>query len=104
MSDFDYYLKHLNGKFGLLQKLKLLWLKNTKPNPKFTGIVFGVIPKWQGKGMDSYLIVESSYRFVPTSSYKEYEMQWIGDFNPRMLRIAEDLGAKIGRASCRERG
>lgn len=97
LPDLNYYFKHLNGKFGLLQKLKLLWLKNTKPNPKFTGIVFGVIPKWQGKGMDSYLIVESSYRFVPTSSYKEYEMQWIGDFNPRMLRIAEDLGASVTR-------
>lgn len=97
LPDLNHYFKHFRGKLGWIQKLYFLWLKWTKPNPKFNGIVFGVVPKWQGKGMDCYLIVESTSRFVPTTSYKEYEMQWIGDFNPKMIGVAENLGADITR-------
>ncbi len=40
-------------------KLKFLWMKKTKTNKKFTGIVFGIIPEFQGKGIDAYMIVET---------------------------------------------
>lgn len=97
LPDLNYYFQHLNGKLGWLQKLYFLWLKKTKPNPKFTGILFGIIPEWQGKGMDCYMILESAKQFVPTTSYRDYEMQWIGDFNPKMLKIADSLGASVTR-------
>jgi len=69
-------------------------VKKNKPNKKFTGIVFGVVPEWQGKGIDNYIIVEASNKYVITkeSPYTEYEMQWIGDFNPKMINVAESLG------------
>jgi hypothetical protein len=91
--DLNQWFKHLNGKFGLLQKLKFLWLKQFKPNKKFSGLVFGVVPEWQGKGVDAYIIGESA-KVIQTDavSYTEYEMQWIGDFNPKMLNIAASLG------------
>ena len=93
MPDLNQWFKHLNGKFGLMQKLRFLWLKQFKPNKKFCGIVFGVVPEWQGKGVDSYIIAESA-KVVQSDacSYSEYEMQWIGDFNPKMLNIASSLG------------
>ena len=47
--------------------------------------------------MDSYLIVESGRKFIPTTSYKDYEMQWIGDFNPKMINVAQSLGAEVTR-------
>lgn len=97
LPDLNFYFKKLNGKFGLFHKLKFLWLKRTLACPKFTGIVFGVIPKWQKKGMDYYMIVESSAQFVPTTSYQDYEMQWIGDFNPKMVNVAKSLGAHVTR-------
>lgn len=97
LPDLNVYFKELNGKFGLLQKLKFLWLKKTKPCTKITGLVFGVIPRWQKKGMDSYLIIESGRHFIPTTSYKTYEMQWIGDFNPKMVNVAKSLGAEVTR-------
>lgn len=97
LPDLNFYFKELNGKFGILQKLKFLWLKKTRSNPKFIGIVFGVVPKWQGTGMDYYLVVESTKQFVPTTAYEKYEMQWIGDFNPKMLGVAESLGANVSR-------
>lgn len=92
LPDLNQWFKLLNGKFGLLQKLYFLWLKKTKPNKNFAGIVFGLIPEFQGKGVDSYIIVESAKVIQPHTAYTEYEMQWIGDFNPKMLNIAEQLG------------
>ena len=91
--DLNHWFKYLHGKFGLLQKLKFLWVKQFRPNPKFTGLVFGVVPEWQGKGVDSYIIGESAkviQRKEPPR-YEKYEMQWIGDFNPKMLNIAASI-------------
>ena len=93
LPDLNQWFKHLNGKFGLFQKLQFLWLKQFSPNKKFCGIVFGVVPEWQGKGIDSFLVVESAQLIQSAAlPYTSYEMQWIGDFNPKMLNIAENLG------------
>lgn len=92
--DLNQWFRYLNGKFGLLHKLYFLWLKKFKPNKKFTGVVFGIVPEWQGKGVDAYIIAESAKIIQqPSVSYTEYEMQWIGDFNPKMINIAQSLGA-----------
>lgn len=93
LPDLNQWFKHLDGKFGLLQKLKFLFLKQFMPNKKFTGIVFGVVPEWHGKGVDAYIIGEAAKMVQsPLVPYTEYEMQWIGDFNPKMLNIAASLG------------
>jgi GNAT superfamily N-acetyltransferase len=91
--DLNHYFKHMDGKFGLLQKLKFLWMQKFNPSKKFYGIIFGVVPEWQGKGIDAYLIGECSKIIqVPSKPYTEYEMQWIGDFNPKMINVAENFG------------
>lgn len=94
LPDLNQWFKHLNGKFGLLQKLKFLWVKATRPNKKFVGLVFGIVPEWQGKGADAYMIGEARIRYIQTdkSPYIDYEMQWIGDFNPKMINVAMGLG------------
>jgi hypothetical protein len=89
--DLNQWFKYLNGKFGLAAKLKFLWIKKTRPNKKFTGIAFGIVPEFQGKGVDSYIIAETG-KLVNTTSYTEYEMQWIGDFNPKMINVVRTLG------------
>ena len=93
LPDLNQWFKHLNGKFDLLHKLKFLWVKKTKVCKKFTGIVFGIVPEFQGKGIDAFM-VEEAYKAVhkPGFDYTEYEMQWIGDFNPKMLNVALGLG------------
>ncbi len=93
LPDINQYFKHLNGKFGLLQKLQFACRQKFKPSRKFVGVVFGVVPEWQGKGIDAYIIGESAKIVqVPPYHYKEYEMQWIGDFNVKMINVAESLG------------
>ena len=91
LPDLNQWFRHLDGKFDIVSKLKFLWLKATKPCVKCTGLVFGVIPKFQNKGVDAYLIIEA-YKVVRDQlRYEDYEMQWIGDFNPKMISIAESL-------------
>lgn len=93
LPDLNQWFKYLNGKFGIWQKLKFLWIKTFTTNRKFTGLVFGIIPEFQGQGIDAYLIAEASQSLRSDSMpYEDYEMQWIGDFNPKMVNIAENLG------------
>jgi hypothetical protein len=97
LPDLNQYFKHLNGKFGLLQKLKFLWLKQTGPCSRFVGLAFGIIPEFQGKGVDAFMIVEAAKVIQERMKYQDYEMQWIGDFNPKMINIAESLGTHRSR-------
>lgn len=108
LPDLNQWFRHLNGKFDLWHKLKFLWIKATHKNPKFTGLVFGIVPEWQGKGVDSYMIIEGARVIqrltikdgqyeLGTPIYEDYEMQWIGEFNPKMINVAESLGTYRSR-------
>ncbi|HVU83997.1 MAG TPA: hypothetical protein VHC50_04105 [Puia sp.] len=90
--DLNQYFKHFNGKFGLLQKLRFLWLKSQGACRHFTGLVFAIVPEFQGIGVDAFIIVESARVIQPQTNYDHYEMQWIGDFNPKMVNVAKSLG------------
>ena len=92
LPDLNQYFKHMNGKFGLMQKLYFLWLKKFGKCSRFVGLVFGIIPEFQGKGVDAFMIVEAAKVIQPRYKYQDYEMMWIGDFNPKMINIAESLG------------
>jgi len=97
LPDLNQYFKHLNGKFGLLQKLRFLYLQKFGNCKRFVGLVFGIIPEFQGKGIDAYLIVEGAKVIQNSGKYIDYEMQWIGDFNPKMINIVESLGTYRSR-------
>ena len=61
------------------------------------GLVFGIIPEWQKKGIDGYMIWEGTRHFRKLTNFEDYEMQWIGDFNPKMIKIAENLETEVTR-------
>ena len=97
LPDLNQWFKYLDGRFDWWGKLKFLWIKKTKKVTKFTGLVFGIVPEWQGKGIDAYMIMEGAKIIQRKPTYDDYEMQWVGDFNPKMLNIAESLDAKRSR-------
>ncbi len=97
LPDLNQYFKHMNGRFGLWEKLKFLWLKRFGKCSRFVGLVFGIIPEYQGTGVDGFLIVSGANVVQPAGKYQDYEMQWIGDFNPKMVNIAEHLGTYHSR-------
>lgn len=97
LPELNQIFKRFKGKFGLIEKIKLLWLKYKGVCDKFTGIVFGVIPEYQGLGIDYFMIVSATYVIRAKTRYKELELQWQGDFNPRMLNISKNIGAEHSR-------
>ena len=108
LPDLNQWFKYLHGRFGLWEKLRFLWIKKTRTCDKMIGLVFGVVPEWQGKGLDSYMIVEGckliqgltinngEYK-LGNPIYSYCEMQWIGEFNPIMINVAESLGTYRNR-------
>ncbi|WP_366512987.1 hypothetical protein [uncultured Chryseobacterium sp.] len=95
--DTNQWFKYLNGKFGWWEKLKFLWIKKFRKNEKMIGLVFGVVPEWQRKGLEGYMIWEGTQHLRKHTDFKVTEMQWIGDFNPKMIRIAENLDTTVTR-------
>jgi hypothetical protein len=97
LPDVNQWFKYLNGKFGIVEKLKFLWIKQFTKNEKMVGIVFGVVPEWQKKGIDGYMIWEGTQHLRKHTDFKTTELQWIGDFNPKMIKIAESLDTTVTR-------
>ena len=97
LPDLNQWFKYLDGKFDLFHKLKFLWIKKTKKCKKITGLVFGIVPEFQGKGIDAYMIMEGAKIIQGQHLYDDYEMQWIGEFNPKMINVAESLGTYRSR-------
>ncbi|HVZ56942.1 MAG TPA: hypothetical protein VG870_09825 [Chitinophagaceae bacterium] len=91
LPDLNQWFKHLDGQFDWWHQLKFLWIKHTRRVTKFTGIAFGIVPEFQGRGVDAFMIVEGAKLIQGRHLYDEYEMQWIGDFNPKMINVAESL-------------
>ena len=88
--------RFVNGKMDLIGKLKFLYHKFRKTNKKAFGILFGVTPEHHGKGVDGAII--ETFRIMAQAkgfTYSHYEMNWIGDFNPKMIRVVEQINAPI---------
>lgn len=85
--------KYVNGNLNWIGKLKFLYHKWRGTPKTMVGIVFGVSKEWQGKGVEGAMIDWAGSYVTKNTNYKEIVMTWIGDFNPKMLRVCENLGA-----------
>lgn len=95
LPEVNQIFKHLNGKLDLIGKLKFLWHTWRKTNRKAFGILFGVVPEHQGKGLDGAMVLKArDVLQVTYKRYDEYEMNWIGDFNPIMINVVKQVGAE----------
>ena len=96
LPEVNQVFKYLDGKLDWLGKLKFIWYRWSKPTKKAFGILFGVIPEHQGKGVDG-AIIETFRQLAQGGNfqYNHYEMNWIGDFNPKMIRVVEQINAPI---------
>ncbi|MCE3282269.1 MAG: hypothetical protein K0Q66_1006 [Chitinophagaceae bacterium] len=95
--DINQYFKHFNGRFGWIEKLRLLWMKERGVCKKATGLAFGVVPKFQALGIDSFMIYSSALLVQGKGWYDTYEMGWAGDWNPKMINIYKSLNAVQSR-------
>ena len=90
--DLNRIIGKFGGKFGLVEKLRLMWeLKVRRSCDRAFGIIFGITPEFQGKGVESAIMTHILRTYVEAgrSPYKSFEFAWIGDFNPVMNRMIE---------------
>lgn len=97
LPDINQIVQHLNGQFNLIAKIKFMILKMRKVCNKMVGIVFGIVPEFQGTGIDYFMIVEGEKVIKSDTKYRDLELQWQGDFNPKILNISKNLDAEQAR-------
>ncbi|MEC8702336.1 MAG: hypothetical protein VXX41_02630 [Bacteroidota bacterium] len=96
--EMNQIFKHVNGKLDLFGKLKTFYhLKIKNSCKKMVGLVFGIVPKHQGKGVDGALIMASRETIQEKLAYEDLELNWIPDFNKSMIRVAEQVQVKLGK-------
>ncbi|HRZ49384.1 MAG TPA: hypothetical protein P5338_08335, partial [Bacteroidales bacterium] len=95
--EMNQIFRYVNGKMDLLGKLKFLWyFKWLKRCSKALGLIFGFVEQHQRKGLEGAMVY--AFRSVALAEgfpYREIELNWIGDFNPTMIRIVEMVGFKV---------
>lgn len=98
LPEVNQIFKHVNGRMDVIGKLIFVWHQWRKTNKKMFGMVFGIVPDHQGKGVEG-AIVETVRRRVQGDyqRYEDFEMNWIGDFNLRMIHVAEQVGGDRGK-------
>lgn len=97
MPDINQIIREFDGKLNMINKLKLIFkIKYTSATDKVIGRIFGVVPEHQGRGVEAGLIKTFEKIVIkPKFHYKDLEMNWIGDFNPIMMKVCEQIGATI---------
>ncbi|MCF8277880.1 MAG: hypothetical protein K9J17_14190 [Flavobacteriales bacterium] len=94
--ELNQLFKHVNGNMNLIGKIKFMYHKLTGSCNKALGLVFGVVPEWHGKGVEAAIVVAfSKLAWGKGLPYDTIEMNWCGDFNPKMMRVCEQLGGEI---------
>ncbi|HMP99947.1 MAG TPA: hypothetical protein PKC24_09215 [Cyclobacteriaceae bacterium] len=97
LPDLNQIFKFMQGKFGLLQKLKFLYYQKRGVCDRIVGLVYGIVPEFQSTGVDYFMIVEAEKVIKKKTRYKSVELLWQGDFNPKILNISRSLGAEQSR-------
>lgn len=92
--DVNMIFKHLNGKLNLPSMIKFLILKKRNTMTRARGVLMGVVPAFQGLGIESAFILQLVEIFKKKPHYKEIEFSWVGDFNPKMRKIFISVGSK----------
>lgn len=96
LPELNQIFKHVNGKLDLIGKLKFLWHKWRGTCKKMFGVAFGIVPEHQGKGLEGAIVMAAAQKVQKANfRYKDFEMNWIGDFNPKMMHVAESVGGEI---------
>lgn len=95
LPELNQIFKHVNGKLDWIGKIKFLYHKLMGTCRKMFGVVFGITPEHQGKGLEAAMVEAMASVVLPLNRYDFMEMNWIGDFNPKMIAVCESVGAKV---------
>ena len=99
LPELNELFRHVGGQLNWWGKLKFAWYRWRGAVRTLTGIAFGIVPEHQRKGLESAFVLAVS-KIVQDSRqvhYEDFVMNWIGDFNPKMMHVAETINGTIWR-------
>ena len=97
LPELNQIFKHVGHRLNLLGKLRFLWARwqfMRRTDKRALGIIYGVIPAEQGKGVDVAMVTRAQPTYQ-SSGYAGIEMNWIGDFNPKMMATVRAIGGRV---------
>lgn len=92
--DLNQILLKLDGKLNLWGILRFLYYKRKKVMTRTRILIMGVDPKYQRFGVESAIFWHQDKLMKKKPHYKEVELSWAGDFNPKIIQIYEATGSK----------
>lgn len=91
--DLNQILKYFDGRLTLLNKIRFAYFMITHKMTRMRAVVGGVTPSHQNSGVESAIFLHLYEVFKKKPWFKELEISWVGDYNPKMIAIYEALGA-----------
>jgi len=95
--DLNQILIKLKGKLDLLSILKFYYYKRKHVMNRTRILIMGVIPKYQRYGIESAIFWHQDKFMKHKPWYKEVELSWAGDFNPKIVSLYESVGGKLAK-------
>jgi hypothetical protein len=95
--DANQLIKPFKGKMHLMNKLRFLYNSKRNKMTRTRITVMGVVPEFQGKGIESGIFWHMKQNLIKKPHYTEVEMSWVGDFNPKMEAIHKAVGGVFGK-------
>lgn len=90
--DWNQLLAKINGKLNWWSMLKLFWHLKRKTITRTRILVMGVVPRFQGSGLESAVFWHLDKIMKEKPWITEVELSWVGDFNPKMVAMYRSVG------------
>lgn len=95
--DLNTIIGGFDGKLTLFNKLRLLLAIRRKKLSRAKVLIMGMVPKFQRSGIESAFFWLGKKALDEMPNYKEIEISWVGDFNPKMMATLEAVNATFTR-------
>lgn len=92
LPDVNQLIKGFKGKLTFINILRFLYRKLTKTVSRSRLMIAGIHPDFQTSGILGALFLRYAYAIKAKKQYKELELSWVGDYNPKMMSIYRHLG------------
>ena len=92
--DLNQIIKPFRGRLNLWNKIRFVWAKANHKMTRMRAIVGGVNPSYQNSGIESAIFYNLRPVLYSKPWYKEMELSWAGDFNPKIIALYESVGGK----------
>ena len=91
--DINQILRKFKGKMNIWNMIRFKYHYRRGKVTRIRAQVAGVVPKFQNSGVESGIFWHMNEKMKHKKHYKEIELSWVGDYNPKMIALYDAVGA-----------